>query len=226
MKLVRCNNKHFYDSDTFDECPHCEEIENEPGLKQVSFEEAQARRNDEFFDIGMEETPPPLVMPAQVSANSPAASRKTPSQQSLQSLVSAAVAAPQEPEDEKTVAFYDFGEEEPVVGWVVFIGGEYTGQCFNLKTGTNFIGRAMTLDIPLAKDGKVSRDKHAIITYDPESRTFFAQPGEGRGLTYRNGTLLLAPTPLEHGDKFKLGGSEFLFIPLCGEDFVWEDYFD
>jgi hypothetical protein len=224
MKLVRCSKKHFYDSDKFDECPHCEELDEAEA-------ESRARRiDDEFFNIGIPPEgeqpvaapppPPPPVAPPYVA---PAPQES----QSLQSLVSAAVAEkPNAPEDVQTMAFYDFGDAEPVVGWLVCIKGEYIGQSFNLKAGANFIGRGMTMDVPLAKDTKVSRDKHAIITYDPQNRVFFVQPGESRGLTYVNGALLLAAGQLEKGAKIAVGGCEFIFIPFCGDDFTWEDYFN
>jgi len=227
MKLVRCARKHFYDSDTFDECPHCEELGdavNNSGAdrrQSTHVYEHQARRiDDEFSDIGVpgNSSQSPVTYSPQSSASRP---------QSLQSLVNAAVAdKSSEPEDAQTMAFYDFGDAEPVVGWLVCIRGEYIGQSFNLKSGTNFIGRSMTMDIPLAKDTKVSRDKHAIITFDPQNRVFFVQPGESRGLTYMNGELLLAFRPLGNGEKITVGGSEFIFVPFCGESFTWEDYFN
>jgi len=231
MKLVRCIKKHFFDSDMYDECPHCEEIaaaEAEAAKKTATAvkaelppnNESMARRiDDEFYNIGI----PDSVSPPASSPVAPA----SPAQESLQSLVNAAVADKSNaPEDVKTMAFYDFGDAEPVVGWLVCIRGEYIGQSFNLKAGTNFIGRALTMDVPLAKDTKVSRDKHAIIIYEPQNRVFFVQPGESRGLTYLNGELLLAYRPLNNGEKVAVGNSEFIFIPFCGENFAWEDYFN
>ena len=129
-------------------------------------------------------------------------------------------------EDVKTVAIYEFAEEEPVVGWLVCVGGEYKGQSFNLKAGRNFIGRALTMDVPLAKDTSVSRNRHASITYDPQNHGFFIQPGESSGLTYLNEELLLAHQSLAAYDKVKLGNSIFVFAPFCGEQFTWDDYID
>jgi len=144
-------------------------------------------------------------------------------QNTLQSQVEAVVSHGST-EDLKTMAFYDFADIEPVVGWLVCIMGEYLGQSFNLKAGQNFIGRALTMDIPLAKDTNISRDKHAIVTYDPENRVFFVQPGIGSGLTYLNGNLLLAHQAIKAYEKIKVGKSEFIFVPCCGEQFTWEDY--
>ena len=263
MKLVRCARKHFFDSDMYDECPHCEEMEamdkpkpsapsapsksrstpsdfialSEEYKRNTSNETEpelrQRRIDDEFSNIGVPSSPPPSPPPssppppARPAAPPPPPPPPPAPQASLQSLVNAAVADKSNaPEDVQTMAFYDFGDAEPVVGWLVCIRGEYIGQSFNLKAGTNFIGRALTMDVPLAKDTKVSRDKHAIIIYEPQKRVFFVQPGESRGLTYMNDELLLAYRPLNKGEKIAVGNSEFIFVPFCGEDFAWEDYFN
>ena len=153
----------------------------------------------------------------------PAALAKVPgSQASLQSQINA-VSSHSQGEDVKTMAFYNFSDVEPVVGWLVSVKGEYIGQSFNLKAGQNFVGRSLTMDVPLAKDTSVSRNKHTIITFDPQSRDFFIQPGESSGLTYLNGEVVLAYQPISAYDSIKLGGSELLFLPFCGVSFSWEE---
>jgi len=154
------------------------------------------------------------VVPASVSPAVP---------QSLQSQVRA-VTSHDSLEDAKTVAFYNFADTEPVVGWLVCVKGEYFGQSFNLKAGQNFIGRALNMDVALAKDTSVSRNKHAIITYDPYNRVFFIQPGESSGLTYLGGTLLLAYQQIKAYEKIAVGYSELVLVPCCGEQFSWDDY--
>jgi hypothetical protein len=39
------------------------------------------------------------------------------------------------------------------------------------------------------------------------------------------GELLLAFRPIQKGEKMTVGGTDFIFVPFCGEDFTWEDYF-
>jgi len=366
MKLTKCENKHFYDADKYDVCPHCESEENAQSAPQVystgpsakprqstasmshsdrasisssslkkgtlsphtgsiweqNADQKTASFMDEFAtpDEALDETPdetpqgapgakfcaacgtenniaavfcgkcgkktseelpdkppeaptpnpigehsdvygipnipepaplpaPPPVEPSvnsEISAAAPPAPPATPppvnpeipaddlethapitpipqAQESLQSQVNA-VASHGPTEDMKTIAFYNFEDAQPVVGWLVCVSGEYFGQSFNIKSGQNFIGRALTMDIPLAKDTSVSRNKHAIITYDPQNRVFFIQPGESSGLTYHKGKLLLAYQPLNSHEEIKVGNSEFIFIPCCGEKFKWEDY--
>jgi len=289
MKLTKCENKHFYDADKFDTCPHCEKavgsaqdrpdqsISVKPSTgsppgpskkktlsphtgsiwdqnadpKTANFmdefdatgEVSATKQSEKPVEITQEReenspeetsTAPSIAVEESVAENdleqvtAPASPKPEPTstpepKESLQSQVNA-VASHGPTEDLKTMAFYNFTDAEPVVGWLVCVTGEYFGESFNLKTGQNFIGRALTMDVPLAKDTSVSRDKHAIVTYDPQNRVFFVQPGDSSGLTYLNDALLLAHQPLKAYEKIKVGKSEFVFVPCCGEQFSWEDY--
>ncbi len=128
-------------------------------------------------------------------------------------------------DDVKTVAVWNpQGGVEPVVGWLVCIKGEYFGQSFNLNTGNNTVGRAMNMDIPLPQEASVSRNKHCVITFEPQNQDFYLQQGESSGLTYLNDTLILMPTKMQEKDRLKLGQAEFLFIPFCKDGFNWNEY--
>lgn len=127
-------------------------------------------------------------------------------------------------EDTKTVAFYNFAESEPVVGWIVCVKGAYLGESFPLKAGRNLIGRSLKMDVALAKELSVSRDRHAIVIYEPKKRKFYLQPGEGSGLSYINDELLMLPAEMHDYDKLQFGEGEFIFRSLCGGNFTWDDY--
>lgn len=143
-----------------------------------------------------------------------------PLKQSINSTNSAVVS-----QDSKTIGFFSVGiETEPVVGWLVCVNGQYIGESFNLKAGRNNIGRSLNMDIPLAKEGSVSRDRHAIITFDPKKRTFILQPGEGNGLTYHNDELVITYVELKDYDVIQLGQAEFVFSSFCNENFSWDKY--
>ena len=107
----------------------------------------------------------------------------------------------------------------PCVGWLVALGGEHIGTDFRLKTGKNFIGRSAQMDIALTDDKSVSRERHAIVVYDPKSNMYLVQPGESSSLAYHNNNLLLTPEKLEAYDMVTVGDVNLLFIPLCGEKF-------
>ena len=137
----------------------------------------------------------------------------------------AAVASHRASEDAKTVAFYDFGSDEsPVVGWLVCVRGEYKGQGFDIISGQNYIGRAQNMNIALAREATVSRNRHARIIFDPAKQAFHIQQGESSGLTYLNGELVMEASELCAYDRVKLGNAEFVFVPFCCDRFSWEDY--
>lgn len=129
--------------------------------------------------------------------------------------------------DNKTIAFYGTNASaEPVVGWLVCIKGEYFGESFCIHSGRNLIGRSLNMDIALAKDGRVSRDTHSVIVFEPIKKNFFIEPGKGSGLTYLNDELLMTYKSLSDKDEISLGASRFLFVPLCGEAFDWDRHIE
>lgn len=114
----------------------------------------------------------------------------------------------------------------PCVGWLVALGGEHIGTDFRLKVGKNFIGRSPKMDIALTEDKSVSRERHAIVVYDPESNMYLIQPGESSSLAYHNNNLLLTPEKLEAYDMITVGDVNLLFMPLCGAKFSWGSVLD
>ncbi len=127
-------------------------------------------------------------------------------------------------ESEKTVAFYNLSETEPVTGWLVCIHGCYLGESFPLKTGQNFIGRALNMDVSLQDDKTISRQCHAMIAFEPENSEFFLSPGHSNGLTYLNQKLLLYPEKLSNYDEIQIGESRFAFISFCNPEHNWNNY--
>ncbi len=113
---------------------------------------------------------------------------------------------------------------DPVVGWLVCVGGNYFGQSFTIGAGKNSIGRNDDNRIVLSMDNSVSRSKHALITYEPKKRNFYLQPGDSSGLTYLNDEYIDESKKLQAKDIIELGESKFIFVPLCDETFTWEDY--
>ena len=115
---------------------------------------------------------------------------------------------------------------DPVVGWLVCIHGEHFGESFNIGAGMNSIGRNDTNRIVLNRDQSVSREKHALITYEPKQRKFYVKPGDSSGLTYINDEYITETNMISSRDMIELGNSKFIFIPLCGENFTWEDFIE
>lgn len=129
-----------------------------------------------------------------------------------------------DPEDgsQVTIGYFGAVATEPVVGWLVAIEGSNFGEDFRLKTGRNFIGRSTEMDISLTGDASISRDKHAIILYEPKSNTFLVQPGDAKELFYLNDKVVLSATEINAYDVLSLGGTKLLFIPCCSDKFNWD----
>ena len=89
--------------------------------------------------------------------------------------------------------------------------------------GKNFIGRADDMDIQILGDNRIDRRNHAVIVFDAKKRENMLLPGDSNGLVYLNDEAVYVPQNLSPYDVIEMGESKFLFIPFCGENFVWED---
>lgn len=110
---------------------------------------------------------------------------------------------------------------DPVVGWLVCIDGPERGRDYRIRSERNFIGRAANMDIRIAADESISRERHAIITYNPRSGSFSLMPSDAHGLIYHNGEEVMTPVKLAAYDILEIGKSRFHFIPFCGGNFQW-----
>ena len=114
--------------------------------------------------------------------------------------------------------------DDPVVGWLVVVGGPGVGASVRLGNGQNSIGRGDQCRVKLDfGDSQISRSTHAIVTYDPKGNRFYLQQGTGTNLTYLDGSPVLAPTPLPSGSEIVLGDTTLRFVALCDDDFNWID---
>lgn len=113
---------------------------------------------------------------------------------------------------------------DPVVGWLVVVSGPGKGQVCKLGYGSNSLGRGESSRVRFDfGDDRISRDGHAMITYDTRGRRFYLQHGGGKNLTYLGEDPVLVPTMLEAMQEFSIGNTKLRFVPLCGPEFEWED---
>jgi hypothetical protein len=118
----------------------------------------------------------------------------------------------------------DDAMSDPVVGWLVVVAGPGRGHALQLGYGMNSIGRNQSERVCLNfGDEDVSRNQHAIVTYDPRGRKFYVQHGGGKNLTYLDEKPLLVPAELQGGENLLVGQTTLRFVPLCGEHFDWQD---
>lgn len=112
---------------------------------------------------------------------------------------------------------------DPVVGWLVCVAGPDRGRDYRIRAERNFLGRGEGMDIRIAGDETISRDRHAIVSYNPKNRQFKILPGEGRGIVYLNDDEVDSPRVLAAGDHVEIGRTRLLFVPLCGDGFDWRE---
>ena len=79
------------------------------------------------------------------------------------------------------------------------------------------------MDVCLIGDLSVSRERHAIVIYEPKTKIFIAQAGDSHELFYLNDKVVLNNEALSAYDVLTVGNEKLIFIPLCGEKFCWED---
>ncbi|MDL2288979.1 FHA domain-containing protein [Oscillospiraceae bacterium OttesenSCG-928-F05] len=213
MKLIKCANGHFYDAERYDQCPHCNAAPG--GGDQVTRPAAPTPANDAVT----------TDMSGGVIA--PATSYQPSGSPSLKDAVRQASGGPGIAvgggDDEKTVSFYKRSMgTEPVVGWLVCVEGAHFGEDFRLKSGRNFIGRAPSMDVAISKDSSVSREKHAVVVYEPKNHIFLVQPGDSKELCYLNDDVVLSAEKLKLNDLLTVGETKLMFVPCCGDQFNWE----
>lgn len=214
MKLVKCKNGHFYDEERYDSCPHCSGTLNQGDNLTVPVMRAAA---NDAVTVAMDTAPARETVPAtpvqEVARNS----------NSLKDAVTAASIGEVEISGDKTVGFFSHTiGMEPVVGWLVCITGEHFGEDFKLKSGRNFIGRASNMDVSITRDTTVSRERHAVLVYEPRGNVFIVQPGDSKELCYLNDEVVLAPKEIKVNDKLLVGKTQLMFIPCCSKEFNWD----
>lgn len=206
MKAIKCPNGHFYDADSFNSCPHCKNTASTvPNLQ------------DNPVTVMKPKSPPPAanpgptVMPGYLNGGVPP------------------TIPPQHPHPDNATPTTDpvtiglSRPSAPVVGWLVCTKGMHRGKDFRLRAGINFVGRSETMDVCLRNENSVSREKHALIIYDPKQNAFLAQMGESRELFYVNDQLITSAVVLKKHDVLQIGKVELMLFPCCDENFKWED---
>ncbi len=222
MNLVKCNNGHFYDSERYGSCPHCNDSSGRNDNMTVPMMRGQS---GDAVTVAMSGSGSgggemtAALSQAPVSVPAPAA--KSSLQEAVQSASASGVNV--EAASDKTVGFFSHTMgKEPVTGWLVCVVGEHFGEDFKLKSGRNFIGRSAAMDVPITKDTTVSRERHAIVVYEPKGNLFIVQPGDSKELCYLNDEVVLSPREIKIHDRLLVGKTELMFIPCCTAVFQWD----
>ena len=108
------------------------------------------------------------------------------------------------------------------VGWMVVVAGPGKGNSFAIFNGVSTIGRGVDQTVALDfGDSSVSREKHAAIAYDDESKCFFLGQGGKSNIVRLNNRPVLSTEDLSDGDTVRIGETTLRFVALCGAAFTW-----
>lgn len=225
MNMKRCSKGHFYDGDQYKTCPHCasQEAPGEPGVtRPITQGIPTPGPHPNPAPVNMVRCPNGHYYDASIYSKCPHCTGITEQIKICEvcgeSYDAKKYTSCPHCQEKGTVALF----QKNVVGWLVAIKGPHKGKDFRLQTGRNFIGRDDIMDVCLRYDNAVSRNKHAVLLYEPKGCTFFITPGESHELAYLNGEVLLDAKPLKSGDILTLGRSNLMFVPFCSADFNWE----
>jgi len=115
--------------------------------------------------------------------------------------------------------------QNPVVGWLVVVGGPGLGACRPIYEGNNSIGRAPSQRIPLDfGDDGISSEEQAYIRYDAADRTFLLVPNMAKtNIVALNDKKPTVAVPLAAMDLVTVGRTQLCFVPFCGPEFDWAE---
>jgi pSer/pThr/pTyr-binding forkhead associated (FHA) protein len=107
-----------------------------------------------------------------------------------------------------------------VVGWLVGLDGSVRGESYTVRIGRNVLGRDRRSDIAINDDQASAH--HADLVFRPEERRFILMDHNSTNGTYVNEAEIEPRRDLVSGDIVRIGSHRYLFVPLCGEGFIWD----
>ncbi len=115
--------------------------------------------------------------------------------------------------------------QDPVVGWLVVIGGPGLGAFRPIFEGNNTIGRSSGQRIPIDfGDETISSEEQAYIRYDSVDRRFLLVPNLAKtNIVAVNDGKPTSAVELTAMDVITMGHTQLVFVPFCGHDFDWAE---
>ena len=118
--------------------------------------------------------------------------------------------------------------QDPVVGWVVIVGGPGLGAHRPIFEGNNTVGRSATQRVPIDfGDDSISSEEQAYIRYDSSERSFLFVPNLSKpNVVSVNDKRPTGAVVLSSMDVVTMGRTQLVFIPFCGPEFDWSEITD
>src|SRR5262245_23901623 len=114
-------------------------------------------------------------------------------------------------------------DQDPVVGWLVVVGGPGIGQYRPIFEGNNTIGRSTSNRIAVDfGDDAISSEEQAYIRYDSAERSFLFIPNLAKtNVVSVNEKRPTGAVELSQMDVITMGRTQLVFVPFCGPEFDW-----
>ncbi len=216
MQYIKCENGHFYDPSVYSSCPEC-------AKKSGGFVGATEPVNAGFSggDMGDSFKTVPINSNDWAGASGTSGGFTEPlttsyfeggNQSQVEDYGSTVPVTPG-----------DTAAQPLVVGWLVCVEGPARGRDYRIHSQYNFVGRSRAMDICIEGDDSISAERAAMLAYVDQTKMFFFGPADGRNLLWLNGQVVMNAQELHAYDELTIGKSKFLFVPLCGERFDWND---
>jgi hypothetical protein len=118
--------------------------------------------------------------------------------------------------------------QDPVVGWLVVVGGPGLGSYRPIFEGNNTVGRNPSQRIPLDfGDDTISGEEQAYIRYDSSARAFLFVPNLAKtNVVSLNDKRPTGAVELNQMDVITMGRTQLVFVPFCGAEFDWAELTD
>ena len=115
--------------------------------------------------------------------------------------------------------------QDPVVGWLVVVGGPGIGAYRPVFEGNNTIGRGAGNRIAIDfGDDAISGEEQAYLRYDSADRSFLFVPNLAKtNVVSVNDQRPAQAVPLQAMDVITMGRTQLVFVPFCGPDFDWSE---
>jgi hypothetical protein len=116
-------------------------------------------------------------------------------------------------------------ERDPVVGFLIIVGGPGLGSFRPIFEGNNTVGRSTENRIPLDfGDDAISNEAQAYLRYDSSDQSFLFVPNLAKtNVVSVNDKRPTGPVPLQSMDVITLGRTQVAFLPFCGSEFDWSE---
>lgn len=221
MEMKKCPNGHYYDASVHAECPYCANAVNSGATLPLEGFDAGAENGSVTMPLGYSGGVASGSVTMPLNGSAPAVPASVAGDIGKTVALNQAINSADSDEGRTVALIQEDQGIDPVVGWLICTEGKERGRDYRIHADNNFIGRSERMDICVRGDETISRDNHAIVSFDLVDGKFYFSPGDGRAIARLNEKALFQTAELNAYDEITLGKTKFRFIPFCGKDFQW-----